>query len=63
MVNDIIFLGSTYGKQRQGYDGSVYSTDGVIPSILTNSITNNKMYILEEINDEERENRYTDPNR
>lgn len=53
MCNDIIFLGSTYGKKRQGYDGSVYSTDGVIPSILTNSITNNKMYILEETEDDQ----------
>lgn len=47
-TEDIIFLGSVYGKNKQGYDGSVYGTDGILPSMLTNSITNNKMYILVE---------------
>ena len=44
----IIFLGSVYGKSRQGYDGSVYDIDGICPSILTNSVTHNKMMILVE---------------
>ena len=44
----IIFLGSIYGKSRQGYDGSVYDIDGICPSILTNSVTHNKMMILVE---------------
>lgn len=40
------FVGSIYGKSKQGYDGSTYRVDGVCPTLLTNSITNNKMYVL-----------------
>lgn len=47
------FVGSIYGKSKQGYDGSTYRVDGVCPTLLTNSITNNKMYILVAEDEEE----------
>ena len=45
-MNDVVYLGSIFGKTKQGYDGSVYSSKGILPTMLTNSITNNKMYVL-----------------
>lgn len=54
-MNDIVYLGSIYGKFKQGYDGSVYSAEGILPTMLTNSISNNKMYVL--VEEEENESR------
>ena len=45
-MNDIVYLGSIYGKFKQGYDGSVYSAEGILPTMLTNSISNNQVGCL-----------------
>ena len=55
-TDEVMFVGSIYGKHKQGYDGSVYDSNGICPTILINSVTNNKMYVLVEEDEEVNEN-------
>lgn len=53
-MKDIIFFGSVFGKNKQGYYGSTYGVEGVCPTLLTNSVTGNKLYILIERKDDKK---------
>lgn len=55
----IKFVGSIYDKSKQGYIGSTYRVDGVCPTLLTNSITNNKMYVLVVEEDDNNDRKYS----
>lgn len=44
--NTIQYLGTIYNKNKQGYVYSVYDEKGIAPTLLTNSIQNNKLYVL-----------------
>ena len=36
-LNNVKFVGCITDKTKQGYDGSTYRVDGILPTLLTNS--------------------------